>query len=83
MFVFVLFQNLLGHPLCMALVRYKWNSFGKYIYFITLFLFVLFVIFLTEFLVSSPAPYTAEQLWDLCKFQTRPGGHNITLADKQ
>ena len=61
------FQNLLGHPLCMALGRYKWNSYGRYIYYFTLLLFLLFVIFLSDFLVSSVAPYSAKQILDACK----------------
>lgn len=71
----MLFQTLLGHPLCMALVRYKWNSFGKYIYFITLFLFAIFVVFLTYFLIQSPAPYHAQQILSLCQ--------NATMSDDE
>lgn len=60
------FQNLLGHPLCMALVRHKWNTFGRYVYYSTLAMFLLFVGFLTEFLVNSPVPYSAKNLMGFC-----------------
>ncbi len=56
------FQNLLGHPLCMALVRHKWNSFGRYVYYFTLFLYFTFVIFLTDFMINTPAPYSYQQI---------------------
>ena len=54
--------NLLGHPLCMALVRHKWNSFGRYVYYFTLALYFMFVLFLTDFTVNTPAPYSARQI---------------------
>ncbi len=46
----------------MALVRHKWNSFGRYIYFITLFMYFTYVIFLTDYLINTPAPYSAIQI---------------------
>ena len=53
---------LLGHPLCMALVRYKWNKFGRHIYFFLLFLYWLFLAAVTFFTINTPAPYSARQL---------------------
>ena len=61
------FQNLLGHPLCMALGRHKWNSFGRYVYYFTLGMFLLFVLALTDFLVSSVAPFSAKHISNACK----------------
>ena len=49
--------QLLGHPLCMALVRNKWNSLGRYVYYGTLILYLLFVGLLTNFVLDTPAPY--------------------------
>ena len=46
----------------MALVRYKWNRFGRYVYYFTLGLYLLFLAFLTEFTISTPAPYSASQI---------------------
>eukprot|EP00094_Tigriopus_californicus_P006606 TCALIF_06362-PA protein Name:"Similar to trpa-1 Transient receptor potential cation channel subfamily A member 1 homolog (Caenorhabditis elegans)" AED:0.12 eAED:0.12 QI:8/0.6/0.31/0.93/1/1/16/267/1355 len=56
--------SLLGHPLCMALVRHKWNSFGRYVYYLTLSLYLLFVVFLTDFIINTPAPYSASDLFE-------------------
>ncbi len=56
---------LLGHPLCMALVRHKWNRFGRYIYFFLLFLYWLFVAAVTLFTINTPAPYSAKQVVQL------------------
>ena len=72
------FQNLLGHPLCMALVRHKWISFGRLFYFINLFLFLVFIIFLTEFMVSSVVPYSAKQIHQECLDQGKTFDENIT-----
>ena len=49
--------QLLGHPLCMALVRNKWNSLGRYVYYGQLILYLLFVGLLTNFVLDTPAPY--------------------------
>lgn len=46
----------------MALVRYKWNKIGRYVYYLTLGLYILFVAFLTEFTINTPAPYSAAQI---------------------
>ncbi len=55
-------QNLLGHPLCMALVRHKWNHFGRHVYYFTLLIYFFYVIFLTDFIINTPAPYSALQV---------------------
>lgn len=46
----------------MALVRHKWNSFGRYVYYFTLSLYFTYVIFLTDFIINTPAPYSASQI---------------------
>ena len=57
-------QDLLGHPLCMALVRQKWNSFGRYIYYAELILYLAFVISVTVYMEISPRPYSVTELLD-------------------
>ncbi len=47
---------MLRHPLCLALVRHKWKSFGRYVYYVQLFLYVLFLFFLTSYLLLAPNP---------------------------
>lgn len=46
----------------MALVRYKWNRLGRYIYFVILFFYLLFVASVTLFTLSTPAPYSQSQI---------------------
>ena len=57
-------QKLLGHPLCMALVRHKWRSFGRYQFHANLALYVLFLASLTLLVLSVPAPYSQAQIMD-------------------
>jgi hypothetical protein len=46
----------------MALVRHKWNSFGRYIYYSTLLLYLVFLVCLTCFVVITPPPYSAKRI---------------------
>ena len=46
----------------MALVRYKWNTCGRYVYYFNLLLYLLFLAFLTEFIINTPAPYIAKDI---------------------
>ncbi len=48
----------------MALVRHKWNNFGRHVYYFTLFLYFVYVIFLTDFIINTPAPYSSIQIAD-------------------
>ncbi|KAI0226875.1 hypothetical protein LSAT2_022672 [Lamellibrachia satsuma] len=50
-------EDLLAHPLVTSLLRYKWDSFGRYFYYINLFLYCIFVTFLTGYVVNTKAPY--------------------------
>ena len=70
--------NLLGHPLCMALVRHKWISFARRVYFLNLFLFLVFIIFVTEFMISSVVPYSANRIAKECERQKHLINENIT-----
>ena len=54
--------ELLGHPLCRALVRHKWNNFGQYVFYFNLIYYSVFVGVFTEYMQSSPRPYNPEQL---------------------
>ena len=46
----------------MALVRRKWNSFGRYIYYLTLLLYSIFLFCLTSFLITTPPSYSAKRI---------------------
>ena len=50
-------QGLLKHPLCLALVKKKWNDFGRYFYYIILVGYIMFLTFLTYFGISVSKSY--------------------------
>ncbi|EYC36114.1 hypothetical protein Y032_0931g3097, partial [Ancylostoma ceylanicum] len=65
--------SLLSHPLAVALVKYKWNSLGKYAYYFALTIYVVFLCFLTLFITYTPAPFnvydeTREEVVDLSPY---------------
>ena len=47
-------QNLLRHPLCLALVRRKWKKYGRYLYYIGLLSYLVFLFFLTSYALLTP-----------------------------
>jgi len=53
-------SNLLKHPLTISLLEHKWTSFGRYIFFGNLFIYLIFLAFLTAFglVVLSPVERT-------------------------
>lgn len=62
----LLFQKKYGrsrlqkHPLVTSLLKYKWNKFGRFIFFGNLFLYLIFLAFLTAFslVILSPVERT-------------------------
>ena len=46
-------ENLLSHPLVQSLIYAKWRKFGRAIYYSKLFLFILFLFFLTGYTALS------------------------------
>ena len=46
-------EDLLGHPLCQALLFWKWSSLGQVIYFVDFALFLIYLVTFTQFLVSE------------------------------
>ena len=49
-------STLMKHPLVISLLDYKWKRFGRYIFFGNLFIYLIFLMFLTAFglVVLSP-----------------------------
>ena len=49
-------STLMKHPLVISLLDYKWKKFGRYIFFGNLFIYLIFLMFLTAFglVVLSP-----------------------------
>ncbi|XP_077989290.1 transient receptor potential cation channel subfamily A member 1-like [Glandiceps talaboti] len=50
-------SNLIAHPLVTSLIRHKWNAYSGYFYYTGLFIYVLFVAFLTGYVLTTPPPY--------------------------
>ena len=46
----------------MALVRHKWNTFGRYVYYTNLLLYVVFLLALSDYCILTPAPYSAKNI---------------------
>merc|ERR1711923_498420 len=46
----------------MALVRHKWNTFGRYAFYFNLFYYVAFVAVFTEYMQTSLHPYNRDHL---------------------
>lgn len=49
-------EELLGHPLVVSLLHHKWKSYGKYVYYFGLIIYLSFVLFLTNYISSIDAP---------------------------
>ena len=60
--------DLLKHPLVTSLLDYKWRTYGRYVYFGNLFIYVVFLVFLTAFALTSPNPVsrTCESFYFYC-----------------
>ena len=56
------FQNLLRHPLCVALVRHKWLKYGRYLYYSGLLFYCIFLAFLTSYALLTPNAQNIEHL---------------------
>ncbi|KIH43018.1 hypothetical protein ANCDUO_26988, partial [Ancylostoma duodenale] len=62
--------SLLTHPLVLALLKYKWNSLGRYVYYLALIVYAVFLCLLTLFITYTPAPFnvyneTGKEMVDL------------------
>ncbi|XP_076357640.1 transient receptor potential cation channel subfamily A member 1 homolog isoform X2 [Tachypleus tridentatus] len=55
-------QTLLGHPLCTSLVNYKWKRYGRYVYYGDLFIYLIFLTFLTGYVLTTPPPCPEEMI---------------------
>ncbi|XP_061171192.1 transient receptor potential cation channel subfamily A member 1 homolog isoform X1 [Saccostrea echinata] len=50
-------EDLLAHPLVNALLRHKWNSFGRTFYYINFLIYAIFLVFLTGYVVQTDPPF--------------------------
>ena len=61
--------DLMRHPLCLALVRKKWNRYGKYtFYFVNLMPYLLYLAFITLFVLTSPNPISHPQFYNCSEY---------------
>ncbi|XP_048765666.1 transient receptor potential cation channel subfamily A member 1 homolog isoform X3 [Ostrea edulis] len=54
-------EDLLAHPLVNALLRHKWNSFGRTFYYMNFLIYAVFLVFLTGYIVSTDPPFEVYQ----------------------
>ncbi|XP_069174847.1 transient receptor potential cation channel subfamily A member 1 homolog isoform X4 [Procambarus clarkii] len=45
--------NLLAHPVSISLVKHKWMSYGRFVYYLTLGFYMIFLIFLTGYILTA------------------------------
>ena len=57
-------QDLLRHPLCLTLVRQKWVKYGRRTFYAELLLYLIFLVSLSAFVLSSPSPLTHPHLYN-------------------
>lgn len=57
-------RNLLRHPLCLALIRRKWQNYGRYLYSGSLIFYLIFLAFLTTYALLTP--YSNEEGTFIC-----------------
>ena len=50
-------EDLLTHPLVTSLLNHKWGSFGRFFYYGNLMFYMLFLTFLTGYIVVTNPPY--------------------------
>lgn len=55
----------------MALIRYKWNRYGRKVYLTMLFINMVFLAFLSTYSINAPAPYSASQIIEHSKLSAK------------
>ncbi|KAK3103049.1 hypothetical protein FSP39_016076 [Pinctada imbricata] len=50
-------EDLLAHPLVSALLRHKWNSFGRVFYYLNFIIYAIFLVFLTGYILTTDPPF--------------------------
>ncbi|XP_033118085.1 transient receptor potential cation channel subfamily A member 1 homolog isoform X1 [Anneissia japonica] len=49
--------KLLGHPLVLTLLTHKWDCYGRYFYYLSLLIYIVFLFFLTGYIITTPPPF--------------------------
>ncbi|VDO06302.1 unnamed protein product [Haemonchus placei] len=79
-------EILLSHPLVQALLKHKWNSLGRYVYYFALGVYLLFLCTFTMYVTHTPPPFNVydettkemRDLTDLFNSETECPNVNIT-----
>lgn len=50
-------MDLLDHPLVTTFIQHKWNSIGRYIFYVGFFVYITFLAMLTGYIVVIPPNY--------------------------
>ena len=71
--------GLLQHPVCLALILKKWNSYGYIIYYTNLFLYATFLYALNFYVLTSPSPVQNSWLFNCSDYfgQVTPPPANL------
>ena len=55
-------NDLLNHPLVTSLIFCKWTAYGRHFYYGNLFLYVLYLVFLTVYTLTQIPPYRSREI---------------------
>lgn len=73
-------EDLLAHPLVNALLRHKWNSFGRTFYYMNFLIYAIFLTFLTGYIVSTPPPFVVYQELNVSSQTSERVACNLSLS---
>nr|XP_022289772.1 transient receptor potential cation channel subfamily A member 1 homolog isoform X3 [Crassostrea virginica] len=73
-------EDLLAHPLVNALLRHKWNSFGRTFYYMNFIIYAVFLVFLTGYVVSTDPPFKVYKALNISSGVSERSACNMSLA---
>ncbi|KAK7502989.1 hypothetical protein BaRGS_00005615 [Batillaria attramentaria] len=76
-------EVLLDHPLVKSLLNHKWNTFGRFFYYLSFFIYCIFLIFLTGYVVEAEFPATDFQADEREKIENNNCDTVVKDAHKQ
>ena len=77
-------EELLRHPLCLALVRKKWMGYGKQTFiFLYLIPYLIFLTFLTTYVLTSPNPINYPEFYNCSQFFRNQTGPKLNETNMQ
>ncbi|XP_023331663.1 transient receptor potential cation channel subfamily A member 1 homolog isoform X2 [Eurytemora carolleeae] len=64
-------RDLLRHPLCLSLIRYKWFKVGRKLYYFNLLFYISFLATLTAYTLTIPNPAEYPEFYDCSEYFLR------------